>query len=107
MPRRHLPPAEIIVEPTGIVFLNDKDAAATNSPHSPDWFGRFRKNSVASICCERHCFASDCFFEFRSSGIGDFTSSHISPRARHLPAACPPAGRGIEGVAACLPPSTQ
>src|ERR1700694_84225 len=45
--------------------------------------------------------------EFRFSGIGDFTSSHISPRARHLPAACHPAGRGIEGVAACLPPSTQ
>src|SRR6202047_2239296 len=52
---------KIIKEPTGIVFLNDKDAAAITSPHSPDRFARFRKNSVASICCERHCFAFDCF----------------------------------------------
>src|SRR6202051_4583382 len=37
---------KIIMEPTGIVFLNDKDAAAITSPHSPDRFARFRKNSV-------------------------------------------------------------
>src|SRR3984893_3671773 len=52
---------KIIMKPTGIVFLNDKDAAATTSPHSPDWFGRFSKISIASICCERHCVALDCF----------------------------------------------
>jgi hypothetical protein len=34
---------KIIMEPTGIVFLNDKDAAAITSPHSPDRFARFRK----------------------------------------------------------------
>src|SRR5882762_11607732 len=60
---------KIIMEPTGIVFLNDKDAPATTSPHSPDWFGRFRKNSVASICCERHCCACDCF-GVSSAGLG-------------------------------------
>jgi hypothetical protein len=43
---------EIIVKPGGIVFLNDKDASAATSPHLPDWFGRFRKSSFASICCE-------------------------------------------------------
>jgi hypothetical protein len=38
------------VKPTGIVFLNDKDAAATSSLHAPDRFGRFRKSSIATTC---------------------------------------------------------
>jgi hypothetical protein len=35
------------MEPTGIVFLNDKDAAAITSPHSPDRLARFSQN----LCC--------------------------------------------------------
>jgi len=46
------------------VFETTKDAAATTSPHSPDWFGRFSKISIASICCERHWRCFDCL-EFR------------------------------------------
>jgi hypothetical protein len=51
----------IIVKPAGIVFLNEKDAPAITPPYSPGWFGRFRKSSFASIFCERHCCAFDCF----------------------------------------------
>jgi hypothetical protein len=39
------------------VFLNDKDVLATSPLHPPDWFGRFRESSFASIGCERHCRA--------------------------------------------------
>jgi hypothetical protein len=42
------------VQPARIVFLNDKDVLATSSLHPPDWFGRFRESSFASIGCERH-----------------------------------------------------
>src|SRR3977135_1942239 len=59
---------EIIVKPGGIVFLNDKDASAATSPHLPDWFGRLCKSSFASICCERHCCASD-YFGVSSAGL--------------------------------------
>ena len=96
---------KIIMEPTGIVFLNDKDAAAITSPRSPDRFARFRKNSVASICCERHCFAFDCL------GVSS-TRLGISLIANQ-PSRTTSSGllsshkRGIEGVAACIPPSTR
>lgn len=97
---------EIIVKPAGNVFLNHKDVGASASPHSPDRFGRFRKGPFASICCERH-LSSFRLIWTSAGGIGDFASSHISPRARHAPAACHPAGREIEGVLAYLLPSTR
>jgi hypothetical protein len=74
------------MEPTGIVFLNDKDAAAITSPRSPDLFARFRKKPVASICCERHCFAFDCL-GVSSTRLG-ISLTQISLLARHLPASC-------------------
>jgi hypothetical protein len=86
---------KIIMEPTGIVFLNDKDAAAITSPHSPDRFARFRKNSVASICCERHCFAFDCF-GVSSTRLG-ISLIAISLLARHLPASCHSASEESRG----------
>jgi hypothetical protein len=62
------------MQPTGIMFLNDKNVSATTALHSPDWFGRFRKISVPSILCERHCCGFNCL-QF-SQRDWDFTSSH-------------------------------
>jgi hypothetical protein len=41
------------MKPAGIVFLNDKDAIATTSPHASGRFGGFIKISPGSICFER------------------------------------------------------
>lgn len=43
------------MKPAGIVFLNDKDAAAAASPHAPGRLGRLRKIPGTSIGCKRHC----------------------------------------------------
>jgi hypothetical protein len=92
--------SKIIVKSTGIVFLNDKDAAATSSPHAPDRFGCFRKSSIVSICRKRHWRAFDCL-RF-PGGIADFASSHSSPHARDFPPLVIPQAE-TQGVAACFP----
>jgi hypothetical protein len=73
------------VKPGGIVFLNDKAASAATSPHLPDWFGRLRKSSFASICRERHCCPFDRFrvpsagLEISFHRISAFTNDIFRP----------------------------